>query len=295
MINEYVLGHTETLWTITGYVPEFLQTLRVHNQSLPNDKKIHVYAVDICPHLPTIHEHLRVLQKEIGALADHIQIPPLGEFEKWSRDDTLVLVDTFIEVTESETILNELETVKASIQCYFPGGELRARVREETIARNIQYLLKELDTPVLALYGGAHAQKCRTIATSHYPYKKSWVQRLMESGVSIYSLYATGIRGETFAPSISTGTTVVHKNPDQIIFSDGTTLGDIFDDNPDYNIVYIDLRSEANKSIKTSGDIGGIVPGAPNMLLLDVFDGLIVFREVTPVQVESNSGEVHNS
>lgn len=287
MINEYVLGHTETLWTITGYVPEFLQTLRVLNQSLSDNEKIHVHAVDICPHLPTIHEHLQVLQKEIGALADHIQIPPLGEFEKWSRDDTLVLVDTFIEVAESDSIINKLATARASIQClYFADrAELRIPIREETIARNVEYVLKELNNaPVLALYGDWHAKKHHSM--NSHPYESPWAQRLTETGVKICSICAMGLEGARWN-SFYRRTSSVHKDPNRILFDDGSTLADILDEVPDYNIVYINLQLEANKSLKVNFDRSTWVLFNQNVPAGEIFDGLVIFREITPTQIES--------
>jgi hypothetical protein len=176
--------------------------------------------------------------------------------------------------------------VRASVRGFISSKIVKSQIREETTAQNIRYVLKELDgAPVLALYGGAHAQKRPTPTYG----VRSWTQHLVESGINVYSVYTTGIRGESWDPYVSTGSITFSKNPDQIVFSDGTTLGDIFDGNPNYNIVYIDLRSEANKFVKTSGDLGGIVYLPSHTIVREIYDGLIIFREVTPTQIEMES------
>ncbi|MGD2247050.1 MAG: hypothetical protein PVF58_01490 [Candidatus Methanofastidiosia archaeon] len=110
----------------------------------------------------------------------------------------------------------------------------------------------------------------------------------MESGVSVYSLYVSGIKGEKLDPH-RMKTISIYKDPEQLKLNKDTTLADILENAHEYNIVYIDLRVESNKSVKTGEKtMGGLIRGVPpNTLLADVFDGLIFFKEVTPEQIYS--------
>ncbi len=250
--NEYVLGLSDE---VHGTLLKGIKTL---NEILPDNGKIRVHMVDIDWSLSSIHEHLQALEERIGLSAEHIEILSLNEFKEKEEEKMLTQVDQLTEATDDDSILNELETVRASIHHYFAiqriDDQLIIQVREEAIAQNIHYILKELDgASILTYYGAWHAQKHQ--ATSINPLTQSilsdeqpWVQRLAESGVTIYTIYIKGIGGNKLIgrnKSVS-----VYADPDRIQFADGTTLGDILDGAHDYNIVYVDLRLEANTSAR---------------------------------------------
>jgi hypothetical protein len=51
-----------------------------------------------------------------------------------------------------------------------------------------------------------------------------------------------------------------------------------------YDIVYVDLRLDANASLRLGADFEDIPAG-------EVYDGLVLFREVTPLEVVSDTLE----
>jgi hypothetical protein len=217
-----------------------------------------VHLVDVDYEIPAIKAHLQALKEEIGPQAEDIQIT-------WwnSEDKMLALVDQLAEAAgDRETVLNELETVRSSIRCHFHGG--LPSIREERIAANIQHVLEDSDgAPVLALYGSGHTRKATRLA----PESQLWTVRLIESGVKIYSVFTTGIS---------------KMSPKLIQFTDGTTMSDVFDSRPDYDIVYVDLRLPANKTVTFSFYVDPPVP------LPEALDGIILFREVTPIRKDNS-------
>jgi hypothetical protein len=286
-INEYVLGNINDA-SPYNYLTEILRGVRALNDTLPDNEKIRVHPVDTDHSVLTIHSHLQILHQEIGAAKD-IQIPSLDEFEEWGENEMVTLTDQLTEVTGDHNIRNELETVKASIREFFATGRIKGEIREEAIAQNIQHVLRELDgQPVLALFGGAHAQK--SSATTYV--SQSWTQLLTESGISIYSIFATGIRGDTWHPEYENVKVEFYNDPDHILFADGDTLGDILAAAPDYTMVYIDLLSNTSVRSSSEGSTPALGIFGPNTLLIDVFDGIIVFREVTPATLKPYVGDI---
>ncbi|MEA1994450.1 MAG: hypothetical protein U9N35_08710 [Euryarchaeota archaeon] len=279
-VNEYVYGLSDTLPRDCRLgMEEVLSPLREFNASLSVDEKIRVHFVDADNWIIPIHQHLQSIEETIGAPARNIETPPLEEFEECDEEKMLELVDRLVEVAESDAVLYELNIVERSVQRLFATTG-KAIIRESIIAENIQYVLKELDGPLLALYGASHASKSRIGLPC-----RSWVHRLTESCVSVYSLFATGISGEARSPTLSTGILTLSANPDYIVFPNDTTLGDMFDENLEYNIVYIDLSHDANQSVKVVEELGGIIPVPAPVQVKKYFDGLIIFREVTPLQI----------
>jgi hypothetical protein len=79
---------------------------------------------------------------------------------------------------------------------------------------------------------------------------------------------------------------------DQIRFADDTTLGTVLETTPGRALVYIELRLETNAAIKLgvlaavnwaeAGRFVGI--DYQDALAGEVYDGIILFGEVTPVQ-----------
>ena len=276
-INEYVLGFNNRLPYPYSYFTEILQAVRALNKTCYQDEKIRVHLVDLDFHLSQIHNHLHILQQEVDPAA-HVVIPPLDEFERLSRSDMGAFVDQLTEVTDNDSVVNELETVRASIQHFFEAvGGIKRQLREERIAQNIQYVLTHVDTPVLALYGGWHAQKCEATLGGYQI--QPWTQKLIESGTCIYSCYAMGISGDIWDGRMKS----IYKNPGHIQFPDGSTLADIVDTLPGYNIFYIDLRRTVNAATRLGSNTEVIGFFDPTIAGSKIYDGLIVFRKVTPL------------
>ena len=279
--NAYILGESEEfpedLWNRPDRF-DVLEKIRDVNEELPNREKIRVHLVDVDFPIPQLYAHIAELAEEIGA--EGIEIPSLEEFEKWDESMMMELVEKLEKLTEKESTLNELKTVRASIQRYFERGYTFS-IREEVIARNIQYVLKELNNaPVLALYGAWHACK----VTSNLMSDDTWAQRLIESGISVYSVAATGISGRRWYDSPSPGVYEINELDrwmwlDEIPLDESTTLEDIFDREP-YEILYLDLH--INTSLKVPWQAGEVCPAPVNTPLSDVYDGIILFREVHP-------------
>ena len=284
-VNEYVYEHSNTLprdYRLS--MEEILSPLREFNASLPEDKKIRIHFVDADNWIMPIHQHLKSIQEMIGAPARNIDILLLEEFEKWTEDEMLGLVDRLMKVAESDAVLYELHIVECSVQRLFATSG-KAIIRESIIAENIQYVLKELGgTPVIALYGAGHVLKRRTLAAhSGFHCKQTWVERLIEMGISVCPIRVTAVSGEQWNYYSSTKSTTIHRNSEQILFPDGSTLGDIFDENSEYNIVYIDLRIKENETVKAQFTVGGVLGCIEdNVPLIEAFDGLVVFGRVTP-------------
>ena len=295
MLNEYLVGLIETFPSpVYRYISEILRGIREMNEALPEDEKIRVHLVVVDRDLSLVYEHLKMLQKEIGPDAEDIQLPPLEEFKELSEEELVELVDEFETGGElNGSILNELSTIRSSIHFSFAGGYSGGRsgmcmrleafsIREEAIAQNIQYLLQELNgAPLLVLFGGAHTTKCKAYTyISKIPGAEEipmWAQRLVESGVDVYSLC-------TFCLSGRVGKGFIPISPDDIQFADGTTLDSMLDGISDCNIIYIDLRSEPNRSINLRlPSFKSEIPAG------EIFDGLIIFREITPAQIEMES------
>jgi len=277
--NAYILGESEEfpedLWNRPDRF-DVLEKIRDVNEELPNREKIRVHLVDVDFPIPQLYAHIAELAEEIGA--EGIEIPSLEEFEKWDESMMMELVEKLEKLTEKESTLNELKTVRASIQWCFERYTFS--IREEVIARNIQYVLKELNNaPVLALYGAWHACK----VTSNLMSDDTWAQRLIESGISVYSVAATGISGQQWYDS-PPGVYEINELDrwmwlDDIPLDESTTLEDIFDREP-YEILYLDLH--INTSLKVPWQAGEACPAPVNTPLSDVYDGIILFREVHP-------------
>jgi hypothetical protein len=288
-IQEYVLGISDTPWPNESH-EELLGAIRELNETLSENEKIHVHSVDIYPHLSLIYDYLKTLQEEIR-VPEESKLPPLEEFEEWDREAMLNLIDDFIESTDSSSIVNKLETAKASVKVYFADTvQSQIAIREETVAQNILYLLQNVNSPVLALYGDWHAKK--SSSTETHPYTNSWANRLA-GHVRICSLYVTGIKGERLSP-ISYTVVPFHGDLDQVVFPDGTTLQTMLDENPDYNIVYIDLLLRTGGTISITSDRSMYVLFDQNSQVQMGFDGIVVFRNVTPAPILKNEDEYFN-
>ncbi len=286
--NAYVLGMSHTLRVDLCLRADVLKSVRAFNEQLAEEDKIRVHLVDVDSPLPAIYAHLNAARDQIGEAAHHIQIPPLNEFEGWSQNDALRLVEQLEGVAgDRGAVINALGTVRYSLHYYFAGNRIGigppvgspryAPIREDAITRNIQHLLGTLNgAPMLALFGSSHTQKFQGVHTSIPELQdfKPWAQRLTESGVNIYSVAVWGLSGQTSWR----GTT---RDPDwgagQIQFSDGTTLDAVLNAAPNDRIVYADLRLEANASARFGGSFEDIPAG-------EIYDGFVVFRAFTPME-----------
>jgi len=284
-INAYVLGEISEDVS-SYYLGVFLEGVKAYNETLPEDEKIRLHAVNIDFPWSVIHEHLILLHEEIGSPAEKTPIPSLDEFEAMSKSDKLNLVEKLKAVTDDPSLLHELEIVRISIQGYPSRGIPSPDVREGLTTTCIQYVREKLDgAPILALYGGWHTRKSSIcVSTESQP----WAQRLTERGISIYSICTTGVSGEYYgrpsSGSLDWGVRELNVSLSHDRFADGTTLNDVFDSNPDYNILYIDLRSGIKISITN--------PWLSGIFALDIppekmFDGIVLLRKVTPLCQES--------
>jgi hypothetical protein len=279
--NKYVLGLSDKKPYTYSYFADIFEELRIVNESLSDNKKICVHLVDIDFQIQHVYYHINDVKKEMGSQADHIRIPPLDEFEGMCEDSMLALVDELAGVgASSDQLASELETIRVSIQYSFTDkGNVWREAREERIAKNIQELLKELSgAPIMALFGKWHAQKCQE--THFWPYGKPWVQQLIESGTSIYSLYVTFVSGDIC--DFSDGTLFVYNDPEQLQFSDDSTLATILEEKSNYTIFYVDLRLESNYFMKLNNNHMNL-SAFKDTPAGEIYDGIIVFRDVTPL------------
>ena len=169
------------------------------------------------------------------------------------------------------------------------SGRVRVGIRESTIEGNIRHLLAALDGgSALALYGAWHTQKRQS--QSVYSFERPLAQRLTESGVDVYSLFVTGIRGRVGLGDENS--MALRTDLDQIRFADDMTLGAVLEAAPDPDLVYIDLRLETNAAIKLGvlaavnwAEAGRFVgTDFQDALAAEVYDGIILIGEVTPVR-----------
>jgi hypothetical protein len=185
---------------------------------------------------------------------------------------------------DRDSIFSELGAVRLSLDYYYAGNRIgigpaegtvwSAPIREDAITHNIEQLLAELEgAPALAFFGGAHAIKSEGIE-SPVPGLHSWAHRLVDSGVQIYALRAWGLSGRSYWRGAESD---VSGDGSQVQFAGGSTLSTVLEATPGAAIVYVDLLSGAHASTRL-GDPFLDVPARM------VYDGLVVFREVGPME-----------
>lgn len=278
--NKFVSGETGVLITGLCLRSDVLEGIRAFNQTLPPNEEVRVHLVELDSTPTAVYTHLLDIQHRLGASAQNIVIPSFGEFQHWREADMTILVDRLGNAPGvTSQIRQELDTIRDSIRWVhavsmddYPiiAPPEIASMREARITQNIQHLLADLeDKPVLALYGGFHAQKK---ANKTFGQTTPWAQRLSEKGIKIYALFAAGMygtaywRGQTSSQGIQ---------PDELLFlpPEGVSLEVLLGDSPDYAVVYIDLHSDtAANLIWFSGN-----------RISDRYDGLILFREFSPM------------
>jgi hypothetical protein len=243
--------------------------------------------VDVDSPLPVIYKHLMELHAQIGPKAEAVQIPALSELKTWSPKSIYDLIEELQNVSADQPdITNGLETVDLSFHWYFLGNDMDAGkgfrktffpVREDVITQNIQHVVTRLDgKPVLAFFGGIHAMKVVGIPNPPVKDMKSWAQRLSEFGISVYSLNVDGLSGDGYwrGEAFSYEATAT----DEYLFENDTSLVSLFDAHPEATIIYTDLRMRENSRIRLPASIYLDIP------VSQVYDGLIIFKEFTPME-----------
>jgi hypothetical protein len=290
--NAYVSGKTDTLPEELCRRTDILGLIREFNTKLPEDQKVRVHLVDVDSPLAVIHKHLTDLSVRLGAKGASIQISPVSEMETWGPKSAYDLIAEFQSAAADQPdILAELATLRLSFKWYFAGNKLDGNtdaapnfmpLREDIITQNMQNLISRLKgRPLLAFFGSRHAMKAMG-ANPPEDNMKAWAQQLSETGVDVYSLSVQGItgpgywRGETFDYSELDSHT-------QYQFGNGSLLPSFFDVYPDEDIIYVDLRVKENQGIKMPLD-------SPDMPASQVFDGLLIFRQFTPMENACPSG-----
>ncbi len=283
--NEYVSGITNTLHPGLCLRSDVLDSVRTYNETLPDQEKIYVHLADVDSPLSAIHLHLLRIHEEVGGAAPQIHIGSLEEFETWSEEDATDLMDGLTQAASDPSLLNQLETVRASLRFFFSGNTIGTglasvtrqgfSLREEAITKNIEYIREEVEgSPVLALFGGAHGQKSQSFNYGYAPNVKSWTQHLVEAGVRVYSVMVWGMSGSICWRGGMQG---IAEGIGHISFDDGTTLAMLFETVPDYSVIYIDLQLDTTTSLR-------VEPSSEAVLVSDIFDGMVVFLKVTPME-----------
>jgi hypothetical protein len=297
-VNQYVMGLSEntSVYWYTGW-EGILEGIKSYNQDLPDGEKIRLHLVDVHGELSTIYAYMEELKEMMGPVADQIEVPPLSKFEQLDESDMLALLDQFGEIRDNPPALTaDLDTLRASIKYHFTMDQVNRgivpigaaiKIRDECIASNVLYVLNALDgSSLLALYGGWHAQKRRLVQAveinGHMASinAEPWAEILANSGVDIYSLLVGGLTGKAHPHLIMN----VESDPGEIYFPDGSTLADLLNKVPDNEVIYIDLRSNANGAVRIGKNFDPWTIYDGEMPAEEAFDGLILFKEVTPTE-----------
>lgn len=277
--NAYVKGLTDSLSEGLCLRADILEQIREFNLNLPNEEKVTIHLVDVDSPFPVIYKHLLELRSQIGPSAESIQIPELSELKYTNSEKVYALIDELRIMSRNQPdVLNGLNTVRSSLEWYYQGNDLDTGLgssrsffpmREAIITQNIRYLLTQLDgKPVLAFFGASHGMKA--LATSMG--MKSWTQRLSEEGVNVYSIAIYGASGSGYWRE-----KVLDYDGDinNIQFADGNHLLTLFDAYPGKGIAYFDLHTDDNSAIR--------LPPI-DVPYGQLYDGLIIFKEFTPME-----------
>lgn len=297
--DDYVLGNLEEPNSgLYSRRVEILDGIREWNTVLLEGEQIRVHMVDI--HLSvtatfhvldSLHAFLMTTQEQLGDVAAHVEIPSRPQLSRWSEERLLLLIEELVAIAEDEELIEDLNRTKPVIRFYraFRGGrpvgeELKAiaELREESIARNIEALLDELDgAPILVLYGAAHLSKCPYEGWG-FPYDEisNWGRLLEREGIDLHRIFVTGIQGEARGPR---GLYPVQGDPYALAFEDDLTLGTLLETVPVFDVVYVDLRVAENTSLRFLEGFSPLVGFASIVPAGELFDGIILFREVTPI------------
>jgi hypothetical protein len=284
--NEYILGKTDVLPEELCRRTDVLGLIREFNRGLPDDQKVTVHLVDVDSPLAVIYKHLTDLHTRLGANSASIQIPPLSEMETWGPKSTYDLIASLESAAADQPdALKELKTLRLSFKWYFGGNELDSNtkimktfvpLREDIITQNIQNLISRLDgRPILAYFGSWHAGKKIYETGPSASDVEPWAQRLNEAGIDVVSIAVQGISGKGYWRGETFGYDEISSRS-QYEFEDGSFLPSLFDTFPDRGILYVDLSAIQNQEMKLPSGSLDIPPG-------QVYDGLVVFKEFTPM------------
>ncbi len=286
--NMYVQGLTDELATGLCLRTDILGQIREFNASHPEDEQVILHLVDVDSPLPIIYKHLNELQARITSTGNSVPIPGLDEFQSWDSDSMDQLINKLREAAKDQPeILHELDTLNGSIHWYFLGNRIDAgepiiigqtffRSREDIISRNVQHLVTQLDgQPLLAFFGAAHGMKDTENFNVVEEGFRPWAERLVESGIHVYSLDIDGLAGNGYwrGEAINYG----KGNADEIHFHDDSSPVSLFNSHPDTEILYTDLRLAGTSNIHVPFTSSG--PPANQ-----AYDGLILFKEFTPME-----------
>jgi hypothetical protein len=290
-VNAYVLGARDTIsskWSISA---DILIDIRKFNDNLADGEKIRVYLTDLDGRFSDIYAHLLALNSQEPLESAEIEIPMLSKLKTWEEEALLALVSEMKSAAgDRQNIAVQLDTVADSIRWHFvtrkfENGEMLSsefipheHIREERIAVNVQRVLAEqAGRSVLALYGGYHTQKMPAMVVT--PFGRtffldaaSWVQHTVETGISVYTVFSMGLSGQE---GLINDPQDVKNHPEEIRLADGTTGEKLFAIQPEANILYIDLRTAENYTLRLGNNFNDVDAGA-------VYDSAVFFREVHP-------------
>lgn len=288
--NAYVQGSADGFPHNLCLRADILGQIREFNAALPAGEKVRVHLVDVDSPLPSIYQHIRDLHRQLGSAAAAISIPELAEFTNWSPKQRKDLITALKKAAaDRPAILNELETVDLSSKWYTMGNRLDENVpvglqkyfgplREDVMTKNVRYVLAERKgSPFLVFFGGGHGMKTSEFLGEGLT---SWGQRLNDGGIKVYSLSILGASGKGFwhgRPLEYKEGTQRYEGVDGYRFEDGTSLSSLFEAYPDREILYADLRTGGNAKI-------GLPSVYPDIPASQVYDGLVIFKEFTPME-----------
>jgi hypothetical protein len=226
----------------------------------------------------------------LGSAAASISLPTLVAFTDWSPNQRKALVTELKKASADQpAILDRLETVDLSLKWYNMGNRLDENIpiglqkyfgpiREDVITKNVQSVLSELNGhPILVFFGGGHGMKTSDFLGEGLT---SWAQRLNDNGTKVYSLSILGASGKGFwhGQSFDYKEGIQgYEGVDGYRFEDGASLTSWFETYPDRGMLYADLRTGENAKI-------GLPSVYPDIPASQVYDGLVIFREFTPME-----------
>jgi hypothetical protein len=292
--NAYVQGSVDKFPHNLCLRADILGQIREFNAALPEEEKVRVHLIDVDSPLPSIHQHIQDLHRQLGSAAAAISIPELAEFSNWSPKQRKDLITALKKAAADQpAILNELETVDLSSKWYNMGNRLDenwpkgfrnnfAPIREDVMTKNARSVLSELKgSPVIVFFGGGHGMKTASLPDLPVEGFTSWAQRLDESGTRVYSLAIVGMSGKGFWHGQSFEYEVEgnqqYEGVDEYQFEDGTSLASLLGTYPDRGALYADLHTSENAEISLPS-VYLDVPAS------QVYDGLVIFKEFTPME-----------
>ena len=285
-------------WALAGSeMIQLLEGIRALNDTLALAECIRVHLVDLDMGYDLIHRHLEAVHRGLGDASSSAAIPCLAEFQSLTEDEMLSLVDR-LEVLASydESVRAELQGLRNSIRFRFASSagaswvesaDACTAIRDGAIAQTVRsILIRSAPRPVLALFGAAHGQKKRIIpavvvgdrvVSIQEPY---WVERLTSEGIAVCSVLTGALSGFVTSHGRVTSVSV---DPNGFLSPDGTSLAGILHTAYHCAYLYIDLRIHAAATFSEGFSLQ-TARFDPTVSAGDAFDGVVLFRRVTPAQ-----------